>query len=76
VAKLTETLPPDPTGAQPGQFLQLSVHRFDLSKNRLGSIPSSRPASVSRIPRPMRCSKGTPTSASSFARVWLTEGWA
>ena len=37
---------------------------------------SSRPASVSRMPRPARCTSLVPVSASSRARWWLTDGWA
>ena len=37
---------------------------------------SSRPASVSRMPRPARCTSLMPVSASSRARWWLTDGWA
>jgi hypothetical protein len=36
---------------------------------------SSRPAGVSRIPRPTRCSSCAPVSASSRPRWWVTEGW-
>jgi len=52
------------------------VHRFDLSKNRLGSI-RQQPAGVGEPDTaPHALQQGTPTSASSFARWWLTEGWA
>ena len=37
---------------------------------------SSRPASVSRMPRPARCTSLVPVSASSRARWWLTDGCA
>ena len=36
---------------------------------------SSRPASVSRMPRPTRWNSWAPVSASSRAMWWLTEGW-
>ncbi len=36
---------------------------------------SSRPASVSLMPRPARWTSLAPVSASSLARWWLTEGW-
>ena len=37
---------------------------------------SSRPASVSRMPRPARWTSLVPVSASRRARWWLTDGWA
>jgi len=48
------------------------------SRARISSAraASSRPASVSRMPRPTRCTRRLPVSASSRARWWLTEGWA
>ena len=48
------------------------------SRPRISSArsASSRPASVSRTPRPARCSSRAPVSASRRAMWWLIEGWA
>jgi len=55
-------------GVEPDVGGQLGVGGIDASDDLGGRSARSRPASVSRMPRPTRCSSCAPVSASSRAR--------
>ena len=68
----TRTLPlRSPPIAASSSSAELTLPRISAAR-----CASSSPAGVSRMPRPARCVRGSPTSASSRERWWLIEGWA